>query len=149
MPMEPGVYEGDYKAASLPGFLEGTGYQDVNEFSRENGTTSSISNQMTSAPFYGVGLQWSDPYPGSQNDYDLFAADNNGFIIAASIDTQNGGASTPFEFISVSQGNPELEGQLLYVARFNGSDRYIRTYAISGTLEFHTDGEIWGHAAVT
>ena len=94
-------------------------------------------------------LQWNDPLGRSGNDYDLYALDAAGKILAASTDTQDGD-DTPFERIDLPDGTASLA-----VVKFSGADRYFQLTPFRGRFEdrpgltaFVTPGVTRGHSTV-
>lgn len=91
-------------------------------------------------------LQWSDPWGGSANDYDLclMNADLTA-ILDWSADEQNGN-DDPLEMIR--SGSDDDTGNTLVVIRSTGSaPRYLHLLAIGGRLAMATNGSILGHPA--
>jgi hypothetical protein len=125
-----GVWEGDY-VASTPFGSSGLSH----DFGGIN------SNQITQDSLHLFTLQWSDPWGGSANDYDLFLVPPAGDV-ASSTNTQNG-SQNPFESIATSFGETNSR---LVVVRFTGASRYLRLTAHGGRLAISTPGRISGHA---
>ncbi|MEM7581738.1 MAG: S8 family serine peptidase [Acidobacteriota bacterium] len=134
-----GVWEGDYVGIGLPAPLAGLGVSAHDFGGGQN------SNEVTQdTPFFFT-LQWSDPSPGSDNDYDLYVLDAAlANVIAASTSTQNG-TQFPVEIID-STTRDDL-GNRIVVVQFGGSDRFLHVNSHRGELAEATDGQIFGHPA--
>jgi subtilisin-like proprotein convertase family protein len=98
-----------------------------------------------------VTLWWSDPLGASSNDYDLYAFDSDGNVVAVSFEVQDGD-DDPFEILGTALF---LTGQRLAVVKFSGEDRYFQLSALRGRFAdspdgltgFSTPGVTRGHAA--
>ena len=133
-----GVWEGLYSGIALPTPLNGAG------LSAHDFGSGANSNELTFDPPVLATLQWSDPFGGSNNDYDLYLLDDTlTNVLAASTNTQNG-TQDPIEF--VLSGGDDL-GNRLVVVKFNGDDRFIHLNTHRGQLDIGTDGQIFGHPA--
>ena len=128
-----GVWEGDF----VPGdTVQGVGI--IHNF--PNGV---LVNTIT-FPTDVLTLQWSDPWGGSANDYDLYLFNPSlTQVVAASANVQNG-VGDPFEGIVVSF-NPVGYG--LVIAKFAGANRFLRLNTHRGRLAIATPGQTWGHSA--
>ncbi len=134
-----GVWEGLYSATTLPAPLAAAG-MSAHDFG-----AGANSNEITFDPPVLITLQWSDPFGGSDNDYDLFLLnDTLTTVIAASNNSQNG-TQDPIEFI-LSNGDDDL-GNHLVVVKVNGDDRFLHLNTHRGRLDVGTDGQIFGHPA--
>lgn len=98
-------------------------------------------------------LQWSDPFGGSGNDYDLHVFTPDGStLIGSSIASQNGN-DDPIEFLSL-QNNSSDDNQLIAVIQqYDGQDRILEMFVVDPVNEFIDDDatpvdSIYGHAAV-
>jgi subtilisin-like proprotein convertase family protein len=81
-------------------------------------------------------LQWADPLGAANDDYDLYALDAAGNVVAFSNDTQNGD-DDPFEGLDL----PDIGAPLrLAVVKFAGTDRYFQLTAFRG--RFAVDGKL-------
>lgn len=134
-----GTFEGDFvpqaAASPLP-----TG--SVHNFGSGNGfdTVTSQGEQV-------VGLWWTDPLGGSQNDYDLYLLDDTGASIqAASTNIQNG-TQDPVELIeSASVVN---SSRLVVFQNTGAANRFFHLVVFRGTLGVATSGETHGHSAAS
>jgi uncharacterized repeat protein (TIGR01451 family) len=139
-----GNYEGDFNGSGSAGitgvahdFDPGPGVQLVDPVSDDSAGVPTI-------------LQWNDPLGQSGNDYDLYALNAAGKILAVSNDTQDGD-DTPFERIDLPDGTASLA-----VVKFAGAqDRYFQLTPFRGRFEdrpgltaFVTPGVTRGHSAV-
>jgi hypothetical protein len=118
--------------------------------SNDLGMTYQIPGGGTAAFF----LQWSDPFGGSSNDYNLYILESGtGDIIASSTDAQNGNPNdNPIEFTSVQNtgfGSAFVE---IVILKFSGNAQTLE-------LQFNLDGgpveyivpedSIFGHPAAS
>lgn len=119
-------------------FDPGPGVQKVDPLSEDSAGVPTI-------------LQWNDPLGASSNDYDLYALDGAGNVVAFSNDVQDG-TQDPFEALSA----PFVPGGArLAVVKFSGADRYFQITPFRGRFEsnggltgFNTPGVTRGHSAV-
>ena len=142
-----GNYEGGFVPSGIPigkyageahDFAPGTPVQVVNPVTAASGGTTVI-------------LQWADPLGNSGNDYDLYALDNTGNVVAYSNNVQDGN-DDPFEgFVLPRTGKPLR----LAVVKFSGENRYFQLtdfrgrFASDGAVaSFATPGVTRGHSAV-
>jgi hypothetical protein len=127
------VWEGD--------FVPGVTVQRIGiTHSFLSGVNVNIITSLTNV----ITLQWSDPWGGSANDYDLYLLDPSFTrVVAASQDVQNG-TGDPIEEIVV---NFKPVGYGLVIAKSSGASRFLRLNAHGGRLAIGTPGQTWGHAA--
>jgi subtilisin-like proprotein convertase family protein len=119
-------------------FDPGPGVQKVDPLSEDSAGVPAI-------------LQWNDALGHSGNDYDLYAVDGAGNVVAFSNDVQDG-TQDAFEGFLV----PFVSGGAkLAVVKFSGADRYFQItpfrglFASGGGLTgFNTPGVTRGHSAV-
>lgn len=139
-----GTYEADYTpvATQPPGVANypDDDWLDVHDFG------GVAFDAITLDPPLAMVLEWSDVVGGSGNDYDLFVlSPDRADVLAASLDPQTG-TGTPFEFVP---SDPEDDsGNNLVIARWGGSERYVRLTTHGGALSVGTSGSINGHPAV-
>jgi hypothetical protein len=100
-----------------------------------------ITNIVDSVDHPQANLFWSDALAHSANDYDLYVADSNGFIVRSSVDTQNG---TQDAYETVDTVNV---GEQLVIVKYSGADRFIHLDAGRCTLRITTQGCVRGHNA--
>ena len=94
-------------------------------------------------------LFWADPLGGADDDYDLYALDEEGNAVGFSQDIQNGD-DDPYERVDVF--DPSLR---IAVVKFSGEARYFQVSALRGRFEdsadglkaFSTPGVTRGHSA--
>lgn len=140
-----GTYEANYSAAAAqPAGVANypdDDWQDVHDF----GGGRTYDTLLSDPPLLVV-LEWSDALGAADNDYDLFLlTPDRQDVLATSVDPQTGNG-TPFEFIP---SEPEQDsGNTLVVARWGGSERYVRLATHGGQLDRGTFGAINGHPAV-
>jgi hypothetical protein len=132
-------YEGDYAAIAVPETLAGE-VVSVHDFGG-----GAPSNLITVDPPTWITLQWSDPFGGSGNDYDLFLLNNSMSTVLDASTSAQAGAGVPLEAIDSGLYN-DLTGRLV-VGLWAGSPRTVRLTTHRGRLAAQTDGEVWGHAA--
>ena len=125
-------------AGSAHDFNPGSGVQVVNPTTAGSAGVPAI-------------LQWADPLGHAGNDYDLYALDALGNVVAFSNSVQDGDDDAFEAFFLPNTGGPVH----LAVVKFNGADRYFQLTAFRG--RFANDGElkayvspgvIRGHATV-
>jgi hypothetical protein len=138
------VWQGDFKnggpVSGVIGAFEG-GQGSFHDFG-----TGQLFDQYL-APSGVAILQWSDPYGGACNDYDLFVTDSTGTVIkgfsAAVQDCSPG--SIPDEESDYANPAP---GDRIYVVLFSGVARALFVNGWSGgQLAIATTGNTWGHNA--
>lgn len=84
-------------------------------------------------------LQWADPLGKAADDYDLYAVDGDGNVVAFSNDVQNGDDDA-FEGFYVPNGTAIH----LVVVKFAGADRYFQLTVFDG--RFVADGALKAYA---
>ncbi len=132
-----GVWEGDFKSSTLE--IEGQEYV-VHDFG------GGIQfNELRDDPLSVISLQWSDPFGGSNNDYDLLLLDESGTEIVAISNNVQDGQGDPLEFI-----DSRVEDHIWYrlvIVKASGDDRYLRLDTFGSNIEFVTPGQVFGHPA--
>ncbi len=132
-----GTWEGNFSAGGTFDFGQTSG--TVHSFG------GSLSNQLTATQGNIITLQWSDPWGGSANDYDLcgLSADETQ-VLACSVNVQDGN-DTPLE---VLPAGPPV-GMKLVVVNYAGlaPSRFLHLATNRGRLQFATSGETNGHSA--
>jgi hypothetical protein len=137
------AWEGDFKdggpVTGVIGGFEG-GQGNFHDFGGQ------VFNRIAAAPSGVVLLQWSDPWGGACNDYDLFVTNSTGTTIKAfSAGVQDcSAASIPDE--EAVYNNPAVNDRI-YVVLFSGSARALHVGGWGSTLQFGTTGNTWGHNA--
>jgi subtilisin-like proprotein convertase family protein len=140
-----GNYEGDFRSSGQTigkfagfahDFTPGAGVQVLDPLSSDSGGVPAL-------------LQWADPLGASSNDYDLYAVDASGNVVAFSNDVQNGDGD-PFEGFFVPSGTAGLA-----VVKFSGANRYFQLSPLRGRFEsngaltaYNSPGVTRGHSAV-
>ena len=126
-----GVWEGDFVSTSAPPSLAG---RDVHDFGAGNNSNTVIVD----TPFLFT-LQWSDPFGGSDNDYDLYLLDPTlSTVWAASTNIQNGN-DDPFE--SIDSRFFDDTGTRLVIVRNPGAEaRYLH---LNNTSRCALSGDRW------
>ena len=131
-----GTWEGDFSASThSSGSISGT-------FHSFGQSSNVYLNELTQAGS-AIILQWADPWGASSNDYDLYAFDSNGNVLAKSTDTQDG-SGDPFEIIYTSGVNMRV---YIAVVKYSGEGRYLRIDTARGRLQYATAGSTYGHNA--
>lgn len=103
-------------------------------------------NLITVSPSQGViALQWSDALGASANDYDLYAYNSGGTVVAVSDGLQDG-TQDPFEALSWSGGS--IAGIYLAVLQYSGADRFLHLETGRSRLQYATHGITKGHCTV-
>jgi subtilisin-like proprotein convertase family protein len=129
------VWEGDFKDSrtTLPSLPGGT----LHDFG-----SGVIANRVEGFPSFVLGLWWSDPQGGSDNDYDLFVMDNAlTTVVAASTNVQDGD-DDPFE-ITFSP----FPGMRILIFKADGAQRRaLHLDNFGGELGISTPGATHGHA---
>ena len=142
---QSGVWEGNFAPTAAPSVVPGSGVV-AHDFGG-----GANSNLITQDPPQLITLQWSDPWGGSSNDYDLYVLDQTlTSVVAFSNNTQNG-SQDPYEQINSgidASGNPinHLNNRIV-VVRTSGQGRYIHVNTHRGRLAIGTDGSTFGHNA--
>ncbi len=135
------TWEGDFRAAAADADAPALGdaseknaavFHDFGDGALANGIVDSGR---------AFGLSWADPLGASANDYDLFLLDDDGEVVAASTNDQDG-TQDPFELILGGSA-----GERLVVVKYSGADRYLRLSGLpTGRLEFGTPGGVADHS---
>jgi subtilisin-like proprotein convertase family protein len=140
-----GNWEGDYVSS---GRSVGKFAGDAHDFdpSARVQVLDPLSADSAGVP---VTLQWADPLGASGNDYDLYAVDASGNVVAFSNDVQDGN-DDPFEILGVPFGTLGLA-----IVKFSGAARYFqitpfrgRFASRNGLTAYNTPGVTRGHSAV-
>jgi hypothetical protein len=138
------AYEGDFKdggpVSGVIGSFEG-GQGRFNDFG-----SGQVYDPYLAASGVAI-LQWSDPYGGACNDYDLFVTDQTGTTIKGfSAGVQDcSPASIPDEEFGYSGA---VAGDRIYVVLFSGVARALHINGWSGgRLAIATTGNTYGHNA--
>ncbi len=108
-------------------------------------------DRIGTSEIHDLYLWWADPVGQSENDYDLFACDAQGNILASSTNVQNGDG-LPFESLYDGNGEYLNDGDLIVVARavsnFGSNQRVpLRLFSNTGRFLYSTHGATYGHAA--
>ncbi|MGA8439026.1 MAG: S8 family serine peptidase [Candidatus Sulfotelmatobacter sp.] len=133
-----GTYEGDFVPQAATSPLP-TG--NVHNFGSGHGfdTITSPGEQV-------VGLFWSDPLGGSNNDYDLYVLNSTGTsVLAASTNIQNG-TQDPVELIGSAN---VINNQIVVFQNTGALNRFFHLVLFLGELAVATSGETHGHAAAS
>ena len=136
-----GVWEGDFAAGgplSVNGILVGS----THDFG--GGVTANRIKTNSTRP---IVLQWSDPFDGSANDYDLFLLNADSTAVLASSTNTQDGTQDPIEYIRGSCSNDRKDTRLVIVKKTGAADRYLRLNYPRGGLEIATAGHTFGHSA--
>lgn len=131
-----GNYEGDFDGS---GRTVGKYAGEAHDFAP--GADVQISDPVAaSAAGPPTTLQWADPLGAAADDYDLYALDQEGNVVAFSNDTQDGD-DDPFESLAL----PDSGGPVrLVVVKFKGADRYFQLSVFGG--RFTDDGAARAYA---
>jgi hypothetical protein len=110
-------------------------------------STGVTMDLITASPSQGViTLQWSDPLGGSTNDYDLYALDSGGNVLAVSNTVQNG-TQDPYEALTWSGGS--IAGIYLAINKHAGAaNRFLHLETGRSRLQYNTHGVTKGHCTV-
>jgi hypothetical protein len=131
-----GVWEGDFTGIDAPPPIDATAH---------NFGGGIYANTITKDPPAYIVLQWSDPFSGSDNDYDLYLLDAGLTSVIDTSDNLQEGHDDPLEIIN-SEGIDDTDHALVIV-RYSGVDRYLHLNTFGGELSFATAGQIGGHSA--
>ena len=132
------AWEGDFKdGGPATGILAGTG--NVHDFGGQ------LFDRFNSASGVVI-LQWSDPWGGACDDYDLYVTNSTGTVLkGASTGTQDCSAgSFPIEELDY---NGAAANDRIYVVLFSGSPRALHVNGWTSTLTIATTGNTTGHNA--
>ncbi len=134
------AWEGDFvDGGPATGILAGAG--NVHLF-----TGTQAFDRVAAGPSGVVLLQWSDPWPGACNDYDLYVTNSAGTVLkAASTAVQDCSAgSIPDE--EAVYNNPATNDRI-YAVLFSGQPRALHVNGWGSTLSVRTSGNTYGHNA--
>jgi subtilisin-like proprotein convertase family protein len=129
------VWEGDFKKsnATIP-LLAGAG--ELHDFG-----SGVVSNRAESTSLFILGLYWSDPLGGADNDYDLYILNSAlTVVLDASTDVQDGD-DDPFEGTFPGA----FAGERVVVVRFAGQKRALHLNNYGGQFGIATSGSTHGH----
>lgn len=135
------AWEGDFvDGGPATGVLAGAG--EVHSFGSQN------YNRATS-PSGVVLLQWSDPYPGACNDYDLYITNSAMTTIKAfSAGTQDCSAgSIPDEEAVYPTNVTPSANDRIFIVLFSGQARALHLNGWGSPLQIATTGNTFGHNA--
>ncbi len=140
---QSGTWEGDYVDS---GVATSSLFGESGKLHSFGVNTYDTVTQKSQFNFYG--LQWSDAWGASCNDYDLFLLDPTGTsVVAASTNVQNC-SQNPIEFFS---GSGVVNMRVVIVNFGNGTGnaqpRYLRIDTERGRLSLGTAGNTFGHNA--
>ena len=133
------AWEGDFvDGGPATGILAGAG--NVHNFGGQN------FDRVAAGPSGVVLLQWSDPWPGACNDYDLYVTNSAGTVLkAASTSVQDCSAgSIPDE--EAVYNNPATNDRI-YAVLYSGQPRALHVNGWGSTLSIRTSGNTYGHNA--
>lgn len=143
-----GTYEADFRSS---GQAVGAGAGSAHDFDPGAGVqlVDPLSAGSVDAP---VVLTWADALGHASDDYDLYALDAAGNVVAFS-DTRQDGDDDPTEILI----NPPVDGggTRLVVVKYAGADRYFRLSALRGRFvgggslrAYATAAATLGHSSV-
>jgi subtilisin family serine protease len=139
------AYEGDFKdGGPVSGVIAGAG--ETGNFHDFGG--GQVYDQIKSSPRGVLILQWSDPYGGACDDYDLFVTNSAGTTIkgfSAGVQDCSAGSVPDEEF---SYGGAAV-GDRVYVVLYSGSARALHINAWRSPLQIATTGNTTGHNAAS
>jgi Subtilase family len=137
------AYEGDFVDGGPVSGVIGSFEGGQGEFHNFGG--GQVFNSYRNAASYII-LQWSDPYGGACNDYDLFVTDSTGSTIKGfSAARQDCSASSvPDEETPIAGGSA---GDRIYVVLYSGVTRALHINGWDGALSIATTGNTYGHNA--
>jgi hypothetical protein len=99
-----------------------------------------------------VTMQWSDPWGGSGNDYDLFITDANFAVLGDIGDDIQNGNDIPFEVASWTNTTGSTFRANIVIERFSGAVRELEVFStthIIGDTAWRTPTDsVFGHPAV-
>lgn len=129
---------------------------NIHDFGLAAGQSSSLvmpifvaDNTFTNNNFLAAVLQWTDPFGGSSNDYDLFLFDEDDMLLDSSTALQNG-TQDPIEVVLFENNSSETKRVNLVINRFSGSERVLELQFNGLFLieDFNTfQDSIFGHSA--
>ena len=131
-----GTWRGDFRDGGASGAI----FSKVGRLHDFGGATSDLltnTDYSDSADFF-----WNDPLGASTNDYDVYALNNAGVVVASSTTTQNG-FQDPYEYLSGLRA-----GDRIVVVKTGGAaNRFLHLATEGATLAINTDGSTRGHNA--
>lgn len=138
------AYEGDFKnggavTGPIGSFEGGQGF--FHDFG-----TGQVFNTVASSPSGVVILQWSDPYPGACNDYDLFVTNSTGTTIKGFSAARQDCSSSSIPDEEFQYASPRA-GDRIYVVLYSGSARALHINGWGSPLSIATTGNTSGHNA--
>jgi len=137
------AYEGDFKDGGPVSGVIGT-------FEGGQGRFHDFGGGQVFDTFLGRSgvaiLQWSDPYPGACNDYDLFVTNSTGSTLKGFSATPQDCSNSSVPYEEVDYNNPAV-GDRIYVVLYTGSARALHVSGWSTTLSVATTGNTFGHNA--
>ena len=138
------AYEGDFSdGGPVSGVIAGSPY---NETGRFHSFGANNFDRIAGGPSGVVILQWSDPWSGACDDYDLFVTNSAGTVVKGfSAGTQDCSAgSSPIE--ELQYASPATNDRI-YVVLHSGSSRALHINGWGSTLSVATTGNTTGHNA--
>jgi hypothetical protein len=150
-----GTWEGDFSnggaVTSGPIFpIEGQGF--FHNFNAGVGNTPQDFDVLT-VPTNFIFMQWSDPFGGSNNDYDLFILDSTGTTVKGFSALPQTGTQDPIEAVGpgskcgtpAATGYCSAAGDRIVIVLFSGVARALRLDTNRGQLSIMTAGATFGH----
>ena len=128
------TWEGDFADGGAAGSLFPEG--QLHSFGTEN------YNSLTKRSSDAV-LQWSDEYPRSSNDYDLYVLNSSGTRIVDSSTDYQDGSQTPMEYIDYV----ERDERIVIWKDGAAAPRYLRLSCTNSPLKYATAGQSIGHSS--
>jgi hypothetical protein len=89
-------------------------------FDASGGTSNSDQITVTSGGGFGLNLQWAEPRGAVATDFDVFAINGAGSILAES-EVKNSAEGAPFEFLDYTNNTAVTQAVRIVIAKYSGS----------------------------
>ncbi len=90
-------------------------------------------------------IQWSDPYSGASDDYDLYILDPTGATVEAFSNNTQSGSQPPIELINDSSSI--VVNSRIVIVKVSGATRALHLDTDRGSISIGTAGNTFGHNA--
>ena len=135
---QSGTWEGDFNPSG----------SSVSFPDPRNGIIHSFGSaiyEVLTAKGYGYSIQWSDPYAGASDDYDLYILDPTGTTVEAFSNNTQSGSQPPYE--SIGDSTSIVVNSRIVIVKVSGATRALHLDTGRGRVNSGTAGNTFGHNA--
>ncbi len=135
---QSGTWEGDFNASGSSVSFPDPRTGIIHSFGATN-------YEVLTAKGGYYAIQWSDPYGGASDDYDLYILDPTGTTVEAFSNNTQSGSQPPYESIKDSAGI--VAGSQIVIVKVSGATRALHLDTGRGRVSIGTAGNTFGHNA--